>query len=71
VYSRRNIVSASRNKVAGAIEYIRGKLQQAVGRQTGDQSAQAKGLGHRAKGGARYKTGEGQGKIKDKTKNKK
>ena len=61
-------MGATRNKVLGAIEYIKGKLQRTAGRQTGDRSAQAKGFGRQAKGGVRYKTGEAQGKMKKQSK---
>jgi uncharacterized protein YjbJ (UPF0337 family) len=57
-------VGATRKKVTGAIEYLKGKLQRSVGRRKGDRPAQAKGFGRQAKGGIRYKTGEAQGKMK-------
>jgi uncharacterized protein YjbJ (UPF0337 family) len=62
------IVSATGNKISGAIEYLKGKLQRTAGKQTGNRSAQAKGIGHQAKGGVRYKTGEAQGKMKKQSK---
>jgi len=64
-------MGATGNKVSGAIEYIKGKLQRTVGRQTGDRSTQAKGFGHQAKGGTRYKAGEAQGKMKKRSSKKK
>jgi uncharacterized protein YjbJ (UPF0337 family) len=59
-------MSASGHKGAGAIEYIKGKLQRIIGKQTGNRSTQAKGFGHQAKGGARYEAGKARGKMKKK-----
>lgn len=58
-------MSATENKAAGAIEYIKGKLQRLVGKQTGNRSMQAKGVGHQAKGGVRYEAGKAQGAADD------
>jgi uncharacterized protein YjbJ (UPF0337 family) len=61
-------VSATGNKIAGAIEYLKGKLQRSAGKQTGNRSAQAKGFGRQAKGGMRYEAGKAQGKMKKQSK---
>jgi uncharacterized protein YjbJ (UPF0337 family) len=49
------------------MEYVKGKLQVALGKQTGNRTTQAKGMGHEVKGGARYEAGKAQGSIKDLT----
>lgn len=57
-------MSARGKKVTGAIEYIRGKLERAMGRATGSRSAQARGIGHQVKGGSKYEAGKAQDKVK-------
>ncbi|HZU14784.1 MAG TPA: CsbD family protein [Chloroflexota bacterium] len=52
-------------QISGAIEYLKGKLQNSVGGTTGDRSMQAKGVGNQAKGGAKYETGKAERKAKD------
>jgi uncharacterized protein YjbJ (UPF0337 family) len=56
-------VSGTRNKVAGAIEYLRGKMERLVGKHTGNRSAQIKGTGRQARGGARYGVGKAEDKL--------
>jgi uncharacterized protein YjbJ (UPF0337 family) len=51
------------NQAAGAMEYIKGKLQRVVGKHTGDRSMQMKGMGNQAKGGGRYEMGKAEGKL--------
>lgn len=58
-------MSGKRNRALGAIEYVKGKLQRAVGKHTGNRSMQAKGWGVQAKGGARYEAGKVQDAADD------
>jgi uncharacterized protein YjbJ (UPF0337 family) len=51
------------NEAAGAIEYIKGKLQRTFGKHTGDRSVQTKGVVNQAKGGARYEVGKAEGAL--------
>ncbi len=58
-------MSGEKMKAGGAGEYLKGKLQRALGRLTGKRSLQAKGLGSQAKGAAKYESGNIEGKIED------
>jgi uncharacterized protein YjbJ (UPF0337 family) len=57
-------MSSRGNQAAGAIEYIKGKLERVMGKRTGNRSMQAKGVGHQARGGARYEAGKAEGALK-------
>lgn len=56
-------MSGTKNTAAGATEYIKGKLLWVWGRLTGNRSMQARGAGHKAKGGARYGFGKAQRSV--------
>lgn len=58
-------MSSKGNQAAGAMEYIKGKLQRTIGKHTGDRSMQARGVGNQAKGGARYEAGKAEGAIQN------
>jgi uncharacterized protein YjbJ (UPF0337 family) len=60
-------MGSTRNKVTGAVEYVKGKVQMFVGKRTGNRSMQAKGMGHQVKGGVRYEVGKAQDAIHDLT----
>jgi uncharacterized protein YjbJ (UPF0337 family) len=58
-------MSGMSNHAAGAMEYIKGKLQRVVGKHTGDRSMQMKGFGNQSKGGGRYEAGKAEGAFND------
>lgn len=58
-------MSGTGKQISGAFEYLKGKLQRAMGSRTGNRSMQARGMGNQAKGGATYETGKVQKKGED------
>jgi uncharacterized protein YjbJ (UPF0337 family) len=58
-------MSGTGKQAGGALEYLKGKMQRIVGGMTGDKSMRARGMGHQAKGGAKYETGKVQNKVDD------
>ena len=58
-------MSAMRKMVAGAVDYIRGKLQRAIGQRTGNRKLQAKGYVSQGKGAAKYGSGKAEKAVDD------
>ncbi|MDO8672604.1 MAG: CsbD family protein [Dehalococcoidia bacterium] len=51
-------------KVKGRAEQLQGKVEQAVGKATGSEETQARGIVHEAEGKAREKVADAKGKAK-------
>ena len=61
-------MSGQGKMVSGGIEYLKGKLQRAVGKLTGNRGMQAKGYMNQGKGGAKYGVGKTEKRVDDLTK---
>jgi uncharacterized protein YjbJ (UPF0337 family) len=60
-------MSGTGKKVAGGVQYVKGKLQRALGKLTGNRSMQARGWGNQAAGGTKYGVGRAQDAVDDVT----
>jgi uncharacterized protein YjbJ (UPF0337 family) len=58
-------MSATKNKVAGAYNYVKGKLMRSLGKHTDDRSMQARGWATEGKGAARYGVGKSEDAVND------